>query len=95
VPDQEVYTVHLAGRWSLGDLYEFPHAYEQVYFLILSLKPNDDELRTAGVKRIYSAFPWQGGYSAVNFYNDLRGMTPVGDRPAIKSIRYESPGGWS
>ena len=37
-------------------------------------------------------YPWRGGYSAVNFYEALRHRVPKEDRPAIQSIRYESPG---
>ncbi len=33
-----------------------------------------------------------GGYSAVNFYNDLGYLIPPGQRPKVSSIRYELPG---
>jgi hypothetical protein len=41
---------------------------------------------------IFSAFPWRGGYSAVNFYNSLNSQIPVRLRPNVRSIQYASPG---
>jgi hypothetical protein len=88
----ETYTVHIAGEWSLEDLYVFPRTFEQVYFLVYSLLPDLDELAIERIDHAYRKFPWQGGYSAVNFYNQLKYATPKQDRPQIASIRYESPG---
>jgi hypothetical protein len=48
-----------------------------------------DEERVA---RAFQAFPWQGGYSAVNFYNQLKFATPSEIRPRIACIQYASPG---
>ncbi len=86
------YRIGMDGNWSLEDLYEFPRAYEQVYFALYSLDEDLDEDDIERVARIYQAFPWQGGYSAVNFYNQLKYMTPRSERPQIASIRYSSPG---
>jgi hypothetical protein len=101
---EETYTVHIDGQWSLEDLYIFPRTYEQVYFAVYSLMPFDsssfDELALTGldddyrnrIEHAYRAFPWQGGYSAVNFYNQLKYVIPRNDRPRIQSIQYHSPG---
>jgi hypothetical protein len=40
----------------------------------------------------YTAHPWRGGYSAVNFYAYLQNLVPKDRRPRVASIRYESPG---
>lgn len=88
----ETYTIHLDGDWSLEDLYVFPRAFEQVYFLVYSLMPERDEDALERIHHAYSAFPWRGGYSAVNFYNQLKYVTPKPDRPQIASIHYASPG---
>lgn len=88
----ETYSIHIDGRWSLEDLYIFPRTYEQVYFLVHSLQEDLDEAAMERVTRAYQAFPWQGGYSAVNFYNQLKRITPKRERPEIASISYASPG---
>ena len=77
------YTILIDKRWSLGDLYEFPRAYEQVYFAFEALIPADEEA-AARIDRAFKAFPWRGGYSAVNFYNQLKYATPPNKRPTIK-----------
>jgi len=88
----ETYTIHIEGDWSLEDLYVFPRAFEQVYFLVYSLMPERDEDALERIHHAYSALPWRGGYSAVNFYNQLKYVTPKPDRPQIVSIHYASPG---
>ncbi|MDH5189904.1 MAG: hypothetical protein OEW89_01490 [Gammaproteobacteria bacterium] len=89
---EENYKIHIDGKWNLEDLYIFPHTYEQVYFLIYSLLPHEDEGIQEKIQYAYSAFPWQGGYSAVNFYNKLKYTTPKKERPQVLSMQYASPG---
>ena len=86
------YKISIAGKWYLEDLYVFPRVYEQVYFLIYSLLPHDDEMIQDRIQYAYSQFPWRGGYSAVNFYNNLKYTTPRKERPQILSMRFGSPG---
>jgi hypothetical protein len=88
----ETYTIHIEGKWSLEDLYVFPHTFEQVYFLVYSLDHEHDATALERLEHAYRAFRWQGGYSAANFYNELRYIMPKQDRPQIASIRYASPG---
>jgi hypothetical protein len=90
--ERDRYLVHIEGRWSLEDLYVFPRAYEQVYFAVYSMLPGHDEIALERIHNAYRAFPWQGGYSAVNFYNQLKYVTPSKERPEIASIQYHSPG---
>lgn len=86
------YAIDIDRRWSLEDLYKFPRAYEQVYFAFEALLPTD-ELETEGrIARAFRAFPWRGGYSAVNFYNQLKYATPRQERPSVTRIQYASPG---
>lgn len=89
---RESYTITLDGDWSLEDLYKFPRAYEQVYFLINALEFPGDYYSGEEVDHIFRAFPWFGGYSAVGFYNTLKYRTPARRRPIIVSIEYASPG---
>jgi hypothetical protein len=86
------YKIHIDGEWILEDLYVFPRAYEQVYFLMYSLLPHEDNDAQDRIQQAYSVFPWQGGYSAVNFYNRLKYVLPKKKRPSIISIEYASPG---
>ena len=94
------YRIQIDGEWSLDNLYEFPRTYSQLYsFLyVLELASPDLEDETEEYlfdSRIESAFrshPWRGGFSAVNFYQQLGYIVPNQDRPKIKSIRYDSPG---
>jgi hypothetical protein len=86
------YKIPIEGRWFLEDLYVFPRAYEQVYFLAYSLLPHEDEQIQERIQYAYSQFPWRGGYSAVNFYNNLKFTTPKKQRPQVISLQYSSPG---
>lgn len=89
---EENFKIAIDGPWYLEDLYVFPRTYEQVYFLIYSLLPQDDENVQERIRYAYSTFPWQGGYSAVNFYNNLKYTTPKQERPLVISMQYASPG---
>jgi hypothetical protein len=80
------------GRWTLEDLYKFPRTYEQAYFALDALIPSESQVDFERVDRAFKAFSWQGGYSAVNFYNQLKYATPIRARPEIQSIEYASPG---
>jgi hypothetical protein len=86
------YLIQMDGRWTLDDLYRFPRTYEQIYFALDALVPSGSQGDEERVARAFQAFPWQGGYSAVNFYNQLKIATPVNVRPKVASIRYASPG---
>lgn len=87
-----VYEVPIDGDWTLEDLYVFPRAYEQCYFMYLALSPKSPEVEDERIIHAYEAFPWQGGYSAVDFYNQLKWAVPKRRRPRIVRIRYASPG---
>jgi hypothetical protein len=89
---QGTYPIHMDGRWTLEDLYKFPRTYEQAYFALDALIPSESQVDFERVDRAFKAFPWQGGYSAVNFYNQLKYATPIRARPEILSIEYASPG---
>jgi hypothetical protein len=95
-PEVGDYVLPIDQRWNLADLSGFPRVYEQIYdflasFYIPKLHGVSDEDDT-GISYIFRSFPWQGGYSAVNFYNSLRSKTPRAWRPTIRSIHYASPG---
>ena len=87
----ETYKIAIDGQWTLVDLYQFPHTYVQVYSFLYSLHlSHDAEWERQQIT--FSAFPWRGGYSAVNFYNQLLYMIPSEQRPTLVSMQYGSPG---
>jgi len=86
------YAIFIDRRWTLEDLYIFPRAFEQAYFAFEAVLPAPDVQTDVRIERIFRAFPWGDGYSAVNFYNQLKFATPVIHRPMVKQIQYASPG---
>ena len=84
--------IPIDGKWDLEDLYRFPRAYEQVYFLLYSLLPHEDEWVQERIEYAFKQYPWRGGYSAVNFYNKLKCTLPKKERPQVISLQYASPG---
>jgi hypothetical protein len=84
--------IPIGGEWTLENLYVFPRSYEQCYFMYLGLRPNTRWSEDDRVLHAYEAFPWQGGYSAVDFYNQLKWAVPRRKRPRVTRIEYSSPG---
>lgn len=86
----------LDGEWTLFEFSQFARTYSQAYtvFYTLDLTVGTDSAdeEIEHIRHLNNAFPWRGGYSAVNFYESLRNRVAEEDRPSIKSIRYESPG---
>jgi len=89
--DVEDIKLHIDGRWELTDLNILTRVYIQVYGLLYSLDVADDFIEEE-IQYIYGKYPWRGGYSAVNFYQNLFAKMPKEYKPRIKSIRYASPG---
>lgn len=83
--------IYMNGRWEIRDLSFFPHRYEEVYSFLYSLTAPPGPRRDQVIE-LFNRYPWRGGYSAVNFYNDLYRNIPRDDRPLITGIRYASPG---
>jgi hypothetical protein len=86
------YRVILDKDWKLNDLYEFPHAYGQVYAFIYCLDSDLGPRNQARIARALEEYPWRGGYSYVNIYTVLQNQVPIRERPRIKSINKSSPG---
>ncbi len=89
-------TLGIEGVWTLEHFATFTRTYEQLYSAFYSQDPTTllslDEHSSERLRRIYEAYPWRGGYSAVNFYTSLRYFTPADFRPGIRRVVYESPG---
>ena len=86
----EIYRIQLDGEWLLKDFSEFFHIYSEVYSMCFLLTvPVSSEER---FEELLARYPWKGGYSAVNFYDDLYREVGKANRPSVKEIQYASPG---
>ena len=92
------FRVELAGEWSLHELHDYSHIFNQVYSMANHLErlrrgqTQPDSWEIDGETLLLGSFPWKGGYSAVNFYNRLRSRIPRRERPRVLQIEYHSPG---
>jgi len=85
--------LEMDGEWGLLELSGFGRQYVQVYSMMYALHfgadEEDPEERTMYA---FGAFPWTGGWSAVDFYDSLRIAVPADHRPRIVAMEYASPG---
>ena len=84
--------IGLNGRWALEELSYAMKEYIQLYGFAYSLIPDLPIARREEIDYIYGKFPWRGGYSTVNFFNQLFHKIPGKLRPEVKRIQYASPG---
>ena len=84
--------VTLDGRWNLEELSEATRDYTQLYGFAYSLLSDLPTARREEIDYIYGKFPWRGGYSTVNFFNQLFHKIPPNLRPEVERIQYASPG---
>jgi len=84
--------IGIDGRWSLEELSDATKDYVQLYGFAYSLIPDLPSARRGEVDYIYGKFPWRGGYSTVNFFNQLFHKIPPRLRPEVQRIQYASPG---
>ena len=84
--------VRLDGRWNLEELSEATKDYTQLYGFAYSLLADLPTARREEIDYIYGKFPWRGGYSTVNFFNQLFHKIPPQLRPEVARIQYASPG---
>src|SRR5262245_9714287 len=84
----------LDGEWSLENFSEFTRGYQDLYAFFHALQASGSADDEYGVRAHYAfrAYPWRGGWSAVDFYAALRAAIPVEERPRIVRIQYASPG---
>jgi hypothetical protein len=90
--NEETLRIAIDGRWELSDLYEFSKNFEQCYFAYLAIMGKHAYFEVGTFDRAFFQYPWQGGYSTVNFYRALKRDTPRDMHPRVVSIRYASPG---
>jgi hypothetical protein len=90
--EEGTYRILLDDEWTLEDLYQFSHTYEQVYFFFDAIGQELTDVAHERIIRAFEAFPWRGGYSAVNFYNQLSYTVARRRRLRIVAIKKTSPG---
>lgn len=88
--------ISLNGRWTVADLEDFLGIVRQLYSALYWLSaPYNDEHVEDDLPRwawAWQAFPWRGGYSHVNFYNELYRAIPDDAKPHLVRFSYSSPG---
>ena len=85
------FRIEMDGKWELYDLHEVPKRFEQIYAFLYWMESADEE-RDSRVVKSFMKYPWRGGYSAKNFFEDLYWLTPKADRPFVAKVQYSSPG---
>lgn len=92
------YIVDIDGNWEFPELSTFSEKMSSVYSFLhavhtLSQIPKKPVgIKASRLEETFSAHPWQGGFSYVNFYNDLYMSIPKIDRLNVREIAYASPG---
>lgn len=91
----DVIRITLDGDWGVEDFAEYLRVLTQAYSLTVAFEYEGaeigiDEERYA---RTFTSHAWRGaGFSAANFYQDVRAIIPRPLRPQFVSIQYASPG---
>jgi len=89
---KEVYRINIGNKWKLEDLYEFPHAYYQVYAFYYCFMPNQNIAHKEHLLKIFKNYKDDGQYRYINIYNKFQKYVPSDNKPDISSIHYASPG---
>lgn len=86
------YKIFIDGEWYVEDFTNFLNTYLQVYYFFNSLFDKEFKIDNERIDFAYSSFPWQGGYSAINFYWQLKYAVSKKQRPKIVAMHFSSPG---
>lgn len=81
--------ISLDKKWELHDFSVFTGEYVQLYsffYLLNTISSNSN------IELDFSSYPWEGGYSVVNFFRKIHSATDEKHRLQIKSLQYSSPG---
>ena len=89
--NREIRSIVIDGKWGIGDLKQFPGLIQDVYAFAYSLKSDKPAIRSR-LKSLYEKYPWRGGFSTINFFNDIYGAIPRKEEARISSIKYASEG---
>lgn len=93
---RRVLEVAIDGQWDIPDFGAFSERTSECYSFLYSI----DALKSSATQPArhtrfleeFKKYPWKGGGSPLNFYNDLYSYLPANDRLAVQKIKYASPG---
>lgn len=85
-------TVSIDGRWDIADMRRFSDLVQDSYAFVYALAGKGPASTNQKMEALFRRYPWRGGFSSVNFFDDLYKLIPANDRAEIKSIQYASPG---
>ena len=83
--------VLIDGRWGLPDMRRFASLFGNSYSFLYSLRPKDGHVEQR-TRALFGKYPWRGGFSAVNFFDQLEALVPRVCRPQIDRMQKASPG---
>lgn len=86
-----IFILGIDGNWEFVDLGVFPKIYSEVYSVLYLLEdlPSSEESQ---VDYTFQVHPWEGGYSALNFYSHLYKNIPKKNRLKLVAMENHSPG---
>lgn len=85
-------TVHIDGRWGIEDLRKFSDLVQDAYAFVFALTGAGTKSTRQHMESLFRKYPWRGGFSSVNFFDDLYRLIPSPERAQVKRIKYASPG---
>lgn len=88
----ELKTVNIDGRWGIDDLRRFSDLVQDCYAFVYALTGQGAATTKQRISGLFHRYPWRGGFSAVNFFDDLYRMIPSSEQASIREIQYASPG---
>lgn len=88
----ECRTVNIDGRWGINDLRNFSDLVQDCYAFVFALTGRGSQTSLQKTEELFRKYPWRGGFSAVNFFNQLYSIIPPAERASIQRIQYASPG---
>lgn len=72
------------SSWEIETIRDFVRCYQQAYDFTLGLSRN--------LIGSVTNLPWQGGFSAMHFFDKLKGKVDAGDRMTTDMMQFSSPG---
>jgi hypothetical protein len=102
--DESIARIEVGGSWNLDAFMAALRKYRQMYAFayavrVPELDPSiregavvDDEDEDEDEKAEFHTYPWQGGFSTINFFSAIQGQVPAQYRLRIRAIQIASPG---
>ncbi len=84
--------VHIDGRWGIEDLRKFSDLVQDAYAFVFALTGAGATSTKQRMEALFKKYPWRGGFSSVNFFDDLYRQIPTSERAQVRRIQYASPG---